>query len=52
MAPGRRNSASSIAAPATGAAKRDKGTWQRRYWEHAIRDDGDPSCRCALLFDH
>src|ERR1700676_2592823 len=22
-------------------AKRDKGIWQRRYWEHAIRDDGD-----------
>jgi putative transposase len=22
-------------------AKRDKGLWQRRYWEHAIRDDAD-----------
>jgi putative transposase len=22
-------------------AKRDKGIWQRRYWEHAIRDDTD-----------
>ena len=22
-------------------AKREKGVWQRRYWEHAIRDDGD-----------
>jgi putative transposase len=22
-------------------AKRDKGIWQRRYWEHAIRDDAD-----------
>jgi putative transposase len=22
-------------------AKRDKGIWQRRYWEHAIRDDND-----------
>jgi putative transposase len=21
--------------------KRDKGIWQRRYWEHAIRDDAD-----------
>jgi putative transposase len=20
-------------------AKREKGIWQRRYWEHAIRDD-------------
>jgi putative transposase len=23
------------------AAKREKGVWQRRYWEHAIRDDAD-----------
>jgi putative transposase len=22
-------------------AKREKGLWQRRYWEHAIRDDAD-----------
>ena len=22
-------------------AKREKGIWQRRYWEHAIRDDED-----------
>jgi putative transposase len=22
-------------------AKRDKGLWQRRYWEHAIRNDAD-----------
>jgi len=22
-------------------AKREKGVWQRRYWEHAIRDEGD-----------
>jgi putative transposase len=22
-------------------AKRNKGIWQRRYWEHAIRDDRD-----------
>jgi putative transposase len=22
-------------------AKRDKGIWQRRYWEHTIRDDAD-----------
>jgi putative transposase len=21
--------------------KRDKGIWQRRYWEHVIHDDGD-----------
>jgi putative transposase len=23
------------------AAKREKGLWQRRYWEHAIRDERD-----------
>ncbi len=22
-------------------AKREKGIWQRRYWEHAIRNDAD-----------
>jgi putative transposase len=33
--------------PAAGARsasklkKREKGIWQRRYWEHAIRDDRD-----------
>ncbi len=24
-------------------SKREKGVWQRRYWEHAIRDDSDLS---------
>ena len=24
-------------------AKREKGIWQRRFWEHAIRDDADLS---------
>jgi putative transposase len=26
---------------ASKAARREKGVWQRRYWEHAIRDDDD-----------
>jgi putative transposase len=26
---------------ASKVAKREKGIWQRRYWEHAIRDDTD-----------
>lgn len=26
---------------ASQAAKREKGIWQRRYWEHQIRDDDD-----------
>jgi len=26
---------------ASKAAKREKGIWQRRYWEHAIRNDAD-----------
>jgi hypothetical protein len=25
----------------TKIVKREKGIWQRRYWEHAIRDDAD-----------
>jgi putative transposase len=32
--PGKSRSASKV-------AKREKGIWQRRYWEHAIRDDAD-----------
>ncbi|MDO8399869.1 MAG: transposase [Bradyrhizobium sp.] len=32
--PGRSRSASKV-------AKREKGIWQRRYWEHVIRDDAD-----------
>jgi putative transposase len=34
LAPAPTRSASKI-------AKREKGIWQRRYWEHAIRDDTD-----------
>jgi len=34
-----------LAAPAPRSAskiaKRERGIWQRRYWEHAIRDDSD-----------
>jgi putative transposase len=26
---------------ASKAARREKGIWQRRYWEHVIRDDAD-----------
>lgn len=26
---------------ASRAAKRERGIWQRRYWEHQIRDDAD-----------
>jgi putative transposase len=26
---------------ASRAAKRERGIWQRRYWEHTIRDEGD-----------
>ena len=32
--PGKSRSASKM-------VKREKGIWQRRYWEHAIRDDAD-----------
>ena len=34
MAPAEARTASKI-------AKREKGIWQRRYWEHTIRDDAD-----------
>jgi putative transposase len=34
LAPAKLRSASKI-------AKREKGIWQRRYWEHVIRDDKD-----------
>jgi len=30
-------------------AKREKGIWQRRYWEHAIRDDVDLSRHVAYI---
>jgi putative transposase len=33
--------ASSSARTSSKVAKREKGIWQRRYWEHAIRDDVD-----------
>ena len=32
---------SSSSRSASKVAKREKGIWQRRYWEHAIRDDAD-----------
>jgi putative transposase len=34
---------------ASKVAKREKGIWQRRYWEHVIRDDADME-RHAITF--
>jgi putative transposase len=34
MAPGERRNSSRV-------RKGERGIWQRRYWEHVIRDDGD-----------
>jgi putative transposase len=31
----------SLSRSASKVTKREKGIWQRRYWEHAIRDDAD-----------
>jgi putative transposase len=31
----------SAARTASKVARREKGIWQRRYWEHVIRDDAD-----------
>ena len=36
-----RGLAESAPRTASKIAKRERGLWQRRYWEHAIRDDGD-----------
>lgn len=30
-------------------AKRDKGIWQRRYWEHQIRDESDLQRHCDYI---
>jgi putative transposase len=30
-------------------AKRDKGIWQRRYWEHQIRDEADLQRHCDYI---
>jgi len=33
-------------------AKREKGIWQRRYWEHVIRDEADLARHMDyILFD-
>lgn len=41
----KRGVSTKVAAPgpvsASLAAKREKGVWQRRYWEHQIRDEAD-----------
>ena len=31
------------------AGKREKGIWQRRYWEHAIRGDSDLACHVDYI---
>jgi putative transposase len=36
-----RGLASAVVRSASKIAKREKGIWQRRYWEHVIRDDAD-----------
>jgi putative transposase len=30
-------------------AKRERGIWQRRYWEHMIRDDRDYAAHCDYI---
>ena len=36
-----RNCATGEPVSASRAAKRERGIWQRRYWEHTIRDEND-----------
>ncbi len=31
-------------------AKREKGLWQRRYWEHQIRDEADLSRHVEYVY--
>jgi putative transposase len=35
------NPTGSLSRSQSQASKREKGVWQRRYWERAIRDDAD-----------
>lgn len=36
-----RSSRRAYGAPVEGALAKERGIWQRRFWEHAIRDEGD-----------
>ena len=29
--------------------KRERGIWQRRYWEHTLRDEGDVGRHCDYI---
>ena len=31
-------------------SKRERGIWQRRYWEHQIRDDADLEAHVAYIY--
>ena len=31
------------------AAKHERGIWQRRFWEHTIRDDDDYRAHCGYV---
>jgi putative transposase len=41
--------ASSASRSSSKIAKREKGIWQRRYWEHAIRDEEDLERHVAYI---
>ncbi len=38
-----------IARTASKISKREKGVWQRRFWEHQIRDDADLQCHVDYI---
>jgi putative transposase len=35
--------------PASRRRRRERGLWQRRFWEHRIRDEGDFSNHCDYI---
>jgi putative transposase len=34
------------------ARRREKGIWQRRFWEHAVRDPGEFDALCARVVEN
>ncbi len=38
-----------VSAGATDSARREQAVWQRRYWEHRIRDDDDYARHCDYI---
>jgi len=37
------------AKPSRSEGRRERAVWQRRYWEHRIRDEADYACHCDYI---